>query len=87
LRERRGNDVTAVPTNATFEAVQAIQRAPSVGKIKEVLRRVADHRGYEFFHCSAPPPVGADVIAPVVVKYLTFSREIDGTIDPLCQSM
>lgn len=55
--------MTAVPTNATFEAVQAIQRAPSVGKIKDVLRRVADHRGYEFFHCSAPPPVGADLTA------------------------
>jgi hypothetical protein len=60
--------MTVVPTNATFEAVQAIQRAPSVGKIKEVLRRVANYRGYESFHCSAPPPVGANVVVPVVVN-------------------
>jgi hypothetical protein len=72
--------VTAVPTNATFEAVQAIQRAPSVGKAKEVLRRVANHRRYKSFHCSAPSPVGSGVVVPVIVN-LGLSCEIDGSID------
>ena len=59
--------MVTVPTNATFEAVQALQRAPNVGKIKEVLRRVASDRGYDSFHCSAPPPVGSDLTAESVL--------------------
>ncbi len=57
----------AAPTHATFEAVQALQRAPNVNKIKEVLRHVASYRGYDSFHCSAPPPVGGDVTADNVL--------------------
>lgn len=51
----RACDVNATLTNATLDAVRAIQHAPSLLKIKEALRAVAIPHGYEYFLCWGPP--------------------------------
>jgi LuxR family quorum sensing-dependent transcriptional regulator len=48
--------VSTGPEITASETVHDLQRAPSVLKIKELLRRLAAHHGYEFFLCSPPPP-------------------------------
>ena len=41
--------------NATLDTLQALERAPSVLKVKEVFRRAAENCGFTSFLCSAPP--------------------------------
>ena len=48
--------MSASLTNAALDAVQALQRAPSVLKIRELLRRMATHHGYDYFLCSSSLP-------------------------------
>jgi LuxR family quorum sensing-dependent transcriptional regulator len=41
-------------TNTMLDAVQALQRAPSILKVKEILRQVAHPHGFEHFLCWGP---------------------------------
>ena len=43
-------------TTAVLQTVQALHRAPSVLKIRELLRAATAAYGYDFFFCSAPMP-------------------------------
>ena len=49
--------MTAAPSNSVLDAVQALERAPSISKLKEIFRTSAERHGYSMFLCSAPPPV------------------------------
>jgi LuxR family quorum sensing-dependent transcriptional regulator len=57
------------PSNEVLDTVQALQRAPSVLKIKEQLRSIAACRGYDFFFCAAAPSAaGSASETPIVFE-------------------
>jgi LuxR family quorum sensing-dependent transcriptional regulator len=41
--------------NATLDSIQALERAPSILKVKEAFRQTADRHGFSAYLCSAPP--------------------------------
>jgi LuxR family quorum sensing-dependent transcriptional regulator len=47
--------MTAALTDATLDTLQALERAPSALKVKEVFRRFAEPYGYNSFLCTDPP--------------------------------
>jgi len=55
-------------TPATVDALQALETAPSILKVKEALRAAADEHGYSAFLCSAPPPPGRPVVNPILFE-------------------
>jgi LuxR family quorum sensing-dependent transcriptional regulator len=42
-------------SNATIDVIEALNRAPSVLKVKEAFRRASARHGFDVFLCSAPP--------------------------------
>lgn len=47
--------MSVVSNNFVLDAVQSLQRAPSILKVMELLRGSTERHGYQFFLCSAPP--------------------------------
>jgi LuxR family quorum sensing-dependent transcriptional regulator len=60
--------MTAALTNATLDTLQALERAPSVLKVKEVFRRSIEKYGLTSFLCSAPPRVHDEYTNPVLFE-------------------
>jgi LuxR family transcriptional regulator, quorum-sensing system regulator BjaR1 len=57
----------AISKSAT-DIVQALERAPSILKVKEVFRRAVEQYGYEFFACTAPPRADEGVLDPLLFE-------------------
>jgi DNA-binding CsgD family transcriptional regulator len=58
--------MTTQPTNPTLDAISALEQAPSILKVKEVMRRVAERHGFSAFLCSAPPSYGKQIVNPIL---------------------
>jgi LuxR family quorum sensing-dependent transcriptional regulator len=54
--------------NMILDAIYALDQAPSILKVKEVVRRTADRHGYSAFLCSAPPSPGRQIINPILFE-------------------
>ncbi|MEQ1935900.1 MAG: LuxR family transcriptional regulator [Fimbriimonadaceae bacterium] len=54
--------------NSTLDTIQALERAPSVLKVKEVFRQAIGRHGYEVFLCSAPPRPDEDPLDPILFE-------------------
>ena len=58
--------MTTPLNNATLDTLQALERAPSILKVKEVFRRAAENHGFTSFLCSAPPRPEEDSADPIL---------------------
>jgi LuxR family quorum sensing-dependent transcriptional regulator len=50
----------------TLDIIQALERAPSVLKVKEIFRRAAERHGFSAFLCSATPNAGREPVNPIL---------------------
>jgi LuxR family transcriptional regulator, quorum-sensing system regulator BjaR1 len=55
-------------TNPMRDAIDALERAPSLLKVKEVVRGVAERHGFSSFLCSAPPSHGKQTVNPILFE-------------------
>jgi DNA-binding CsgD family transcriptional regulator len=62
------------PSQELLDTVEAIQRAPSILKVKELLRGTASRNGFDFFFCAEAPSV-CDSAASDGILFEEWPRE------------
>jgi len=58
--------MTSAVANNTLDTLEALERAPSILKVKEVFRRAVERFGFTSFLCSAPPRPEEGSVDPVL---------------------